>query len=137
MSKCYSLLASLLAVAALTASLPAQISYDGLWHEGINDHKIWMDADWRSFRGKWSELSKTGYRLVDVEIAIVNNEVKYYGVFHRGEGEYKLWADVDWNSFVAKREEWKAQNLRLNDIEVHLSSKGKRFTGVWLSLIHI
>ena len=111
--------------------LPAQIQYNGVWHEGINDHKIWMDADWRSFRGKWSELSTAGYRLADIETAIINNEVKYYGVFHRGDGAYKLWADVDWQAFVSKRDEWKSQNLRLNDIEIHFTSRGKKFSGIW------
>ncbi len=112
-------------------SLSAQARYNGVWHDGDGENKIWVNAPWQSFEDKRAELSKQGYRLVDIEIKKIGGERRYSGLWHRGSGGEKLWIDGDIGSFQTRWDEWTAQGLNIVDLEVTNEQNGLRFTGVW------
>ncbi len=112
-------------------NLAAQARYNGVWHAGDSDNKIWVNAPWQSFEDKRAELSAQGYRLVDIEIKIAAGERRYSGLWHRGGGGEKLWIDGDIGSFQTRWDEWTAQGLNIVDLEIKHGRNGLRFTGVW------
>ena len=119
----------------LSGSLLAQNTYTGVWSGGT-DHKLWVDANWVSFKAKWDELNNEGYRLVDIETAVVNGERHYSGVWEPGSDPYKLWVEMDWKTLKRRWDELEAQNLRLVDLEVYVENGNRYFMGVWRQGTH-
>ncbi len=110
--------------------LTAQVTYSGVWIAG-KDRKLWADANWISFKSKWEELNNQGYRLIDIETAVVNGERHYSGVWEEGSDAYKLWVGMDWQTLKSRWDQLKSQNLRLVDLEVYTENGQRQFIGVW------
>ena len=83
-------------------SLNASQKYTGVWEEGNDKYYLWSGVSWKNFEGKWKELSKKGYRLVDIETYTVKNARKYSGVWRAGKDGHYLWAGVSWKNFETK-----------------------------------
>ena len=106
--------------------------YHGVWRSGSGGYGLWVNANWDSFRGKWTEWAGQGLRLTDIEIRRVGNEDRYSGVWLPGTGGYGLWVNASWDSFRAKWTEWAAQGLRLVDLHIRQSGNQTLYSGVWL-----
>ena len=106
--------------------------HHGVWRSGTGGYGLWVNANWDSFKAKWTEWAGQGLRLVDIEVRQVGNEARYSGVWRPGTGGYGLWVNASWDSFKAKWTEWAGQGLRLVDIQMHQVGNGITYSGVWL-----
>ena len=108
--------------------------FAGIWREGTDPgtdpYYLWV-ATWDSFAAKWGELSRTGLRLVDLDVTVESGVPLYAGVWRAGSDAHYLWVDADWLHFEAK---WKAlseQSLRLVSLSTYSVEGTTQFAGVW------
>lgn len=106
-------------------------SYTGVWRAGSDNHYLWANANWNSFRSKWDELSREDLRLADMNIHQVAGELRYTGVWRAGSGRHYLWVNTSWDNFRAKWQELAQQNLRLTVLKVNVVNGQLRYSGVW------
>ncbi len=106
--------------------------YHGVWRGGTGGYGLWVNANWDSFKAKWTEWAGQGLRLVDLEVRQVGNEARYSGVWLPGTGGYGLWVNANWDSFKAKWTEWAGQGLRLVDLHIRQVGNQTLYSGVWL-----
>ncbi len=111
--------------------LHAQNRYDGLWHAGNSDQKIWVNVPWDSFEKKRAELNRQGYDLVDIEMRLQGSERRYSGLFQRDARAGNLAADLNWDSFRQRWDEWTARGYNIVDVEIYNTGGENRFIGIW------
>ena len=114
----------------LTPGLFAQKNFSGVWHQTSLPYKVWSNANWASFKAKWDELNREGFRLVDIETSVSGGERKFFGVWQQGGGNHRLWVGANWVDFKNKWDEARAEGLNLIDLEIYFSG-GRKFIGVW------
>jgi hypothetical protein len=108
------------------------LRFNGVFRPGTFGHYLFSGFTWSQLTAKWDELSKQGYRLVNVETYVEGGVRKYAVVFHEGSDGYYLW-NADWNSFTAKWNELSG-SMRLVDVEPYLDTDGVvKYIGVWRS----
>ena len=42
--------------------------HHGVWRSGTGGYGLWVNANWDSFKAKWTEWAGQGLRLVDIEV---------------------------------------------------------------------
>lgn len=110
--------------------MAATTRFAGIWREGTDPYYLWV-APWDSFASKWEELSRSGLRLVDLDVTVESGVPRYAGVWRAGNDAHYLWVDADWRSFETK---WKAlseQSLRLVSLSTYSVEGATQFAGVW------
>lgn len=107
------------------------LSYSGVWEPGAGKHALYAYDSWNDFVDKWEELSASGYRLIDIERAIIDGKYWYYGAYRSGNDAYGLYRYSSWDAFVDR---WKTMNdsgQRLVDIDVSVNNGTTTYIGVW------
>jgi len=84
------------------------------------------ESEFFSTTNAWAE---TGYRLVDIDVAVVDGQRVYSGVFEPASDPWALYI-LPWSDFVAKNAQLQGQGLKLVDIETY-DNAGRWFVGVW------
>ena len=105
-------------------------SYCGIWKSGTGGYRLYK-MGWSSFRKKWADLRKSGYRLIDVGTSVEGGVIQYTGAWRAERGSSALYR---YDTFVGINNKWgelDAKGYRMIDLEsVQLNSK-TYYTGVW------
>jgi len=102
----------------------------GAFREGYDQNSLWVGQTRDGFQGKWSELSGSGLRLVDLEVnPTAGGKLDYAGAFRQGTGSYGLWTGLDRDAFLAK---WKKSGggSQLNEVKTYSDGKKRLYDGV-------
>ena len=111
----------------------AGVRYSGVFLPGTDGHALWVGDDWKGFTDKWSELSKDGLRLIDLESYAIGGRRRFAGVFRAGTGGHALWVADSWKGFTDKWSELSKDGLRLHDFETWTEGSKRKFAGVFLA----
>lgn len=102
----------------------------GAFREGYDQNALWVGQAPAAFQAKWSELSGSGLRLVDLEVnPTAGGKLDYAGAFRQGSGSYGLWTGLDRDAFLAK---WKKAGggSQLNEVKTYSDGKKRLYDGV-------
>lgn len=102
----------------------------GAFREGYDQNALWVGQTRDGFQNKWSELSGSGLRLVDLEVnPTAGGKLDYAGAFRQGQGSYGLWTALDRDAFLAK---WKKAGggSQLNEVKTYSDGKKRLYDGV-------
>jgi hypothetical protein len=102
----------------------------GAFREGYDQNALWVGQAPVAFQNKWSELSGSGLRLVDLEVnPTAGGKLDYAGAFRQGSGSYGLWNGLDRDAFLAK---WKKAGggSQLNEVKTYSDGKKRLYDGV-------
>lgn len=107
--------------------------WDGIFKKQHGGQQaMWRNFDSDSFHNKWEEMSKKGYRLIDLETYTNGSKRLYAGLFLPGKGKYAMFRGYSTDNFGAKREELAKKGYKLIDIEVYLEKDQLKWCGVWV-----
>lgn len=105
----------------------------GVW-QASNQIELRVNlAGWQAFNQKWSELSKDGFRLTEINTYVENGKRQFLGVFKRGGGNHALWNIDSWGAFDAKQKEFYKAGLRLVDIATYSAGGKTHYVGAFLA----
>lgn len=99
----------------------------GVWRAGGGSQHVVDEPSWNDFVAKWSSLSSSGLRLVDIEPWGDDTERSWRGIFRPASGGYALWSG-DWDAFVAKDNELSQGGLNLVDFTTYMDHGAR----IWL-----
>ncbi|MEZ4887578.1 MAG: serine hydrolase [Chitinophagales bacterium] len=107
--------------------------FTGVWQSGNSDYLVRVAYTGEEFDMECKDLAEKGYRLMDFETFLEEDERKWDGVFVKEEGKYAMWQDMNEEDFAAKVEEMAAKGLRLIDVETYRKSgETQKWAGVFM-----
>jgi hypothetical protein len=91
-----------------------------------------LNLDWAAFNTFWSNASKEGLRLINIESYVTNGKRYYLGVFRQGNDGYVLSGyGGDWNKLVSDWTSLATKGFRLIDVETFVDNGNRIYMGVW------
>ena len=111
--------------------MSAGVRYAGVFQSGTGAHALWVGDERKGFEKKWGELSKKGFRLIDLETYKVGKVRRFSGVFRAGSGGHALWLGDTRQGFLKKWEELSKKGLRLINLETWKDGSTRRYAGVF------
>lgn len=107
-----------------------ELTYLGVWQPGEGKYTVERSDNWSQFTQRWDQLSRAGYRLLDVERVYVGQNLVYHAVYGEGSGAYAMYANT-WSDFEAKWKEMSTNGLRLVDVDVTNINGRQHYLGVY------
>lgn len=105
--------------------------YIGVFRKGTGKYGLYKHKNWSAFTSKWNDLSKDGFRLLDVETYQSNGQTYYLSVYRGGTGAYALFQTSSWTKFKEIKSNQTAKNRRMIDFERFKVGNSFRYLGVW------
>ena len=103
-----------------------ELLWDGVFQKNIPETKIWRNASKEPFVEKCKEMSRNGFRLMDVETyKNAEGDRLWAGLFRQTTDGYAVRLDRTTDEFAAVRERENEQGRKLIDVEVY--EKGGKF----------
>jgi hypothetical protein len=101
----------------------------GIFRPGSDAYSFWA-SEWPEFQSKWTELSNSGLRLIDIAPYKDGAKRMFAGVFRAGTDGHALWVS-EWESFNQKWKEFTENGLRLVAIDTYKDGGKRMFAGVY------
>ena len=107
--------------------------WSGVWQGGTDGYALTpLHLTWSAFNSFWSNSSKNGLRLIQVETYVDNGVTYFMGVFRAGTDGYSLTPlNLDWAAFNTFWGTASSQGLRLINIESYMNGNTRCFLGVF------
>lgn len=107
-----------------------KLVFGGVWKPGTGKYMIVRNTSWTQFTAKWDELSRAGYRLLDVDRIYEGSSLVHYSVYGEGNHAYVMYADY-WAGFEAHWKKMSAEGMRLMDVDVVNISGNLHYLGIY------
>jgi len=75
----------------------------GIWREGDDRHKLWLEDTWDGFNSKRKTFERNGYQLIDIEVESNGGNRTYTGTWRFGKAEVKI--DPEKRDFLVYEQE--------------------------------
>jgi len=112
-------------------SSTAQEGWGALWRSSPKAHYHLDGVSWSRLSTKNSELERTGYRLIDVETHLGENERKYHAIWKKDYSPSRLLVKIaSYKNFLQKKKDLQNQ-YTLIDIETYVDEGEQYFMGIW------
>ncbi len=107
--------------------------WTGVWEGGTDGYALTpLHLTWSAFNTFWSDNSKKGLRLIQIETYVDNGTTYFMGVFRAGNDGYALTPlNLDWSAFNTFWGTASSQGLRLINIESYMNGSTRCFLGVF------
>ena len=96
------------------------VQYLALYHYGLVGQRAYIvvEKDLKLFNTEILQRTKSGYRIIDFEKYVENEEVYYLAVFRKGDSEAVLLRDMDKDGFYGRLDMSEQNRFQLIDIEL-------------------
>lgn len=107
--------------------------WSGVWEGGTDGYALTpLHLTWSAFNTFWSNASRQGLRLIQVETYVDDGTTYFMGVFRAGNDGYALTPlNLDWAAFNTFWSNASNQGLRLINIESYMNGSTRCFLGVF------
>lgn len=114
------------------STLHTQVLFSGILQQSEAGFEYGENLSWETLQATHAEYSAKGYRLSDIESALVNGERRYWAVFMKSDISDSLIQVLGWAEFIKKRREMAAAGYQITDLEAHaVSEEDFVITGTW------
>jgi len=104
--------------------------WSGVFVNGSGKHALFRNFETTDFGNKRDELTKQGYKLIDIEAYEDDGELYWAGVWTEGN-DGLLNRNMTDSQFSAKHKDWESKGYRIIDVETYIFKNKRYWAGIW------